>query len=267
MQAHRDGLIKGIDVSRHQESIDWMAMKAAGVAFVYIKATEGVTYQDPKYKEHYAGAKRAGLKIGFYHYARPYNDPRKEVANLLEKTKYLHRDLPYALDIETDEDKFGRTHISDFSVLWLEELERLGGGKPIVYTYTHFAKTCLDQRLAAWPVWIAHYNTKQPGANGIWDNWVAHQYTSDNDGLPYPGRLDVNVAEPKFIYGEEKTVEKKEFADVPDTHWARADIAEAAEDGLLVGYPDETFRPNDPVTRAQLAVVIARVRKLEGKVK
>lgn len=198
MQTRSDKHIVGIDVSHHQGEIDWMKMRAAGVRFVYIKATEGVTYQDPAMQRHYIGAKRAGLKVGFYHYARPYNDPREEVKNLLATTRLFPHDLPYALDIETNEGKFGLDHITLFCKLWLSTIETRTGETPIVYTYTHFAKSYLDKELGKWPVWIAHYKASKPGDNGIWDTWAAWQYTSDNDGLPYPGRLDVNVMEPEF---------------------------------------------------------------------
>lgn len=199
MQAKSPTNIRGIDVSHHQGNIDWMQIRAAGIQFVYIKSTEGVTYQDPKFKEHYTGAKRAGLKIGFYHYARPYNDPRKEVANLLETTKDFPHDLPFALDIETNEDKFNRDHTTNFCLLWLQEIEKLTGETPIIYTYTHFARNYLGPELIHWPVWIAHYGTDRPGDNGIWGSWAIFQYTSDGSLPGYNGRLDMNVMEASFL--------------------------------------------------------------------
>ena len=36
---------RGIDVSRHQKTIDWEKVAADNVQFVYIKATEGATLQ------------------------------------------------------------------------------------------------------------------------------------------------------------------------------------------------------------------------------
>lgn len=42
-------------------------------------------------------------------------------------------------------------------------------------------------------------------------------------------------------------------------HWAEADIVEAAKAGLLRGDPDGRFRPDDKVTRAELAAVAARL--------
>jgi GH25 family lysozyme M1 (1,4-beta-N-acetylmuramidase) len=34
---------QGIDVSHFQATVDWASVKAAGVSFVYIKATEGTS--------------------------------------------------------------------------------------------------------------------------------------------------------------------------------------------------------------------------------
>ncbi len=47
------------------------------------------------------------------------------------------------------------------------------------------------------------------------------------------------------------------FSDL-DGHWAQSAIVEAAGKGLAHGYPDGTFRPDRPVTRAEFAAFIAR---------
>lgn len=258
MQAKTEKHIKGVDVSRHQPDMPWMEMRAEGIQFAYIKATEGVTYQDPKFKDHYMGAKRAGLKIGFYHYARPYNDPREEVKNLLNTTKDFPHDLPFALDIETNENKFGREHITFFCKVWLETIEQITGETPVIYTYTHFAKQYLGKELAKWPLWIAHYGVDRPGDNGIWDRWMVFQYTSDGGLKSYKGRLDLNVMEPDFFNGKR---EKRVFSDVSPDHWAYADIIWAKEQGLLVGDNYGNFNPDQPVTRAQLAAVLRRLKE------
>lgn len=50
------------------------------------------------------------------------------------------------------------------------------------------------------------------------------------------------------------------FTDVTG-HWAQSFIQEVAQAGLLKGDPDGKFRPDDPVTRAELAVVLSRLLK------
>jgi hypothetical protein len=47
------------------------------------------------------------------------------------------------------------------------------------------------------------------------------------------------------------------FEDVPATHWAAGFIAQLACDGIVSGYSDGTFRPQNPTTRAQLAKMLA----------
>lgn len=52
------------------------------------------------------------------------------------------------------------------------------------------------------------------------------------------------------------------FADVSG-HWAESDITALARAGLLGGYQDGTFRPERPVTRAEVVAVLVRLLGLE----
>lgn len=47
-------------------------------------------------------------------------------------------------------------------------------------------------------------------------------------------------------------------------HWAEADIVAAAQAGLVNGYPDDTFRPDEPITRLQFTVILVRALGLTG---
>lgn len=49
------------------------------------------------------------------------------------------------------------------------------------------------------------------------------------------------------------------FSDVSESHWAKSYITELAGRGILTGFPDGKFRPNEPVTRAQFAALVASV--------
>jgi hypothetical protein len=48
------------------------------------------------------------------------------------------------------------------------------------------------------------------------------------------------------------------FADLPATHWAAGWVEALAELGVTAGYPDGTFHPDEPLTRAEAAVLLAR---------
>lgn len=56
------------------------------------------------------------------------------------------------------------------------------------------------------------------------------------------------------------------FRDVPETHWGQTSIQRAVQAGFLSGYPDQTFRPDQPVSRVQVMVAISSGLDLETDV-
>lgn len=57
---------------------------------------------------------------------------------------------------------------------------------------------------------------------------------------------------------EVKEMAYKDDAEIPA--WAKAAVDQVTADGLMQGDTNGNFRPNDPVTRAELAVVLARLK-------
>ncbi|HHT46590.1 MAG TPA: S-layer homology domain-containing protein, partial [Firmicutes bacterium] len=49
------------------------------------------------------------------------------------------------------------------------------------------------------------------------------------------------------------------FSDVPETSWFYKAVSSAVEAGIVSGYPDGTFRPQDTITRQEAAVVLFRL--------
>ena len=54
---------------------------------------------------------------------------------------------------------------------------------------------------------------------------------------------------------------EKETVDDVTGHWAEKEIRRCMERGILKGYPDGSFAPDKPVTRAELAAVLDRLNK------
>lgn len=53
------------------------------------------------------------------------------------------------------------------------------------------------------------------------------------------------------------------FADVPDGYWAKQPIENNATVGLVEGYPDKTFRPENALSRAELATLLVRAKGIK----
>lgn len=51
------------------------------------------------------------------------------------------------------------------------------------------------------------------------------------------------------------------YTDVPDSHWASKYVASMNRLGVIKGYEDATFRPNESITREQAMVMISRILK------
>lgn len=63
--------------------------------------------------------------------------------------------------------------------------------------------------------------------------------------------------------GKRPKEEKEMNKDDVKGHWAEASIRKAMEKGVIKGYADGTFKPDEPVTRAQLAVILDRLGLLK----
>ena len=53
------------------------------------------------------------------------------------------------------------------------------------------------------------------------------------------------------------------FKDVAETHWAAKAIDELSEKGIIKGYEDGTFRPDEPISRAEVAVMLSRLMEVK----
>ena len=55
------------------------------------------------------------------------------------------------------------------------------------------------------------------------------------------------------------------FSDVPANVWYAGVVAAAAKAGIVKGFEDGTFRPDEPITREQVAAMVTRALKVAGK--
>ena len=54
------------------------------------------------------------------------------------------------------------------------------------------------------------------------------------------------------------------YSDVPSNHWAYYAIQYLAERGIMTGYPDGSFKPNNPLRREETAVLLTRLFGIQG---
>ena len=64
-------------------------------------------------------------------------------------------------------------------------------------------------------------------------------------------------------YQGEKYYNKAIFSDVPQKHWANSVIDKGVNGGLVAGYPDGKFKPNNHVTRTEALVTLSKGLNME----
>lgn len=181
----------GIDVSHWQGNINFEEVRQDGIKIVYMKASQGTTFIDPKFEQNYLMAKENGLLVGVYHYmvARSISDAVAEAnffANVISEKEI---DCKLAMDFE-DFGSLNREQINVIALAFLEELERITGKETVVYSNTYTARTIFYGEITNYPLWVAHYGVNNPADNGNWDYWVGFQYTSTGRVNGISGNVD-----------------------------------------------------------------------------
>jgi lysozyme len=195
-------VIRGIDVSNHQQRIDWTRVRADGIAFAIVKASEGVSFADPKYAAHVAGARSVGIRTGAYHFARPdtpgdndlaaaRRDARAEADWFLALAAPKRGDLLPALDLETA--GLPPQAMIAWTRAWLDRVRSRTGVRPLVYTYPYFWQELGDtSQFRSFPLWIANYGVREPTLPGGWRRHTIWQHTATGRVPGIPGRVDLN---------------------------------------------------------------------------
>lgn len=186
--------IVGIDISHHNGSLDFVAMKKAGIEFVYAKATQGAGFRDPKFRENVFKSKAAGIPIGAYHYLSPDIDAIAQIHNFLDAINGMDLDLCPVLDWEEKSHVPAKTQAAIAS-LWLESIEKKVNKVPMIYTGPYFfqddmkSPKCFDK----YRLWIAHYNVTEPKIPKPWTKCDVHQFTESGKISGVKGNFDKNV--------------------------------------------------------------------------
>lgn len=188
----RDGPPRGIDVSSHDHAngrtIDWAAEAADGLAFAFVKATEGTTYLNPYFHADYHAAKDAGIIVGAYVFARPDDPDAVGQADFLVDNMNWANDgttIPPMVDLEwpyfpAPTMCYGLS--PEEMVAWIakfvERVEERIGRPPTIYTNVHWWNPCTasSSAFARYPLDVSSCNASPPRLPGWEDNWTFWQW-------------------------------------------------------------------------------------------
>ena len=220
--------LSGIDISNWQSDID-----AGAVAgdFVICKATEGTGYVSPSCNKQYQSAKKAGKKLGVYHYANG-GDYKAEADYFIKNIKGYIGEAILCLDWESQNNpKFNSGQDKTWVKNWCDYVYQQTGVKPLVYVSASYRN--LVNGIGDYGLWVAQYadnNTtgyqSTPWNEGAY-SCAIRQYSSHGRISGYGGNLDLD----KF-YGDKAAWDK-----YANPSGAASPSTNEAEEGMALSYP------------------------------
>ncbi|MFD0393321.1 glycoside hydrolase family 25 protein [Streptomyces nogalater] len=160
-------MLTGIDVSSYQSSTP----DVGGLSFVFVKATEGVSYINPKQSAQAAYARAAGAIVGFYHFARP-GDVQAQAQFFVDQCNSVDGDI-LAIDWEDP-----GVSCADKDAL-LKAVKKLRPThKVILYCNRTYWLDVDTTSYCEDGLWIADYS-HPAGQPAIEHPWLFHQYSQD----------------------------------------------------------------------------------------
>ena len=112
-------------------------------------------------------------------------------------------------------------------------------------TKTHWANLCIEGM----------------GAEGVMKGYLDKSFRPNGTMT----RTEFAATMIKAFPDAAKVREAPDFADVDANFWGKDAIANAYEKGFLTGYLDNTFKPAQPITRAQAIIVIAKAQQFTSE--
>ncbi len=189
--------VRGVDVSRYQGEVDWQTLSEEGIAFAFIKATEGSAYVDPNFEANWADASGTGLRIGAYHFFSFESSGLKQAENFRNAVKRVDGMLPPVIDVEyygafrsvkdIDADQI-KKELRDL----VDELTSEYGMRPVIYVDQASYETIVKGGFDDCDLWYRSVYSPVPEAA----DWTFWQYSNRHVLKGYAGQeryVDMNV--------------------------------------------------------------------------
>lgn len=190
--------VHGIDAARYQGVIDFDAARRAGVSFAWLKGTEGGDRVDPGFAQNLAGARRAGVPVGAYHFYYFCRSAEEQARWFIRNVPRKAGDLPPVLDIEWNHTSPSCKKRPDAATVrqemhvFIDALTAHYGTRPVIYTTVDFWRENALGKLGNYDFWLrsvaAHPQITYPGAR-----WVFWQYTGSGVVPGVGGEVDINA--------------------------------------------------------------------------
>jgi lysozyme len=179
----------GVDISEYQADVDMQKLASQGISFVYMKATEGSSFEDSRFVQNWENAAACGMPAGAYHFFSFDSPGRMQAENFINRIGDLDGRLIPAVDVEFYADKRENqpdpaevtAQLRDF----LNALEAAYHVKPMIYCPREIYEKYIMGYFDEYPRWIRSVYYPASFEAGV--SWVIWQYCDTGELEGYEG--------------------------------------------------------------------------------
>jgi len=189
----------GIDVSDHQDAIDWATVASDGISFAMLRVgwrgnTEGGLYVDERFYENLSEAHAAGIACGAYFYsqATSLEEVQEEAAFVCDLLQGCTLEYPVAFDFEAEPGTrvtyVDRGTIEEMAGTFCEAIAA-AGFTPMLYGNTYDLARYGQHAYDGPAIWCAEYDG-DPSFDGVTSIW---QYSNAGVVAGIESEVDLNL--------------------------------------------------------------------------
>lgn len=193
-----DKVMKGIDLSYHEGTVDWGAVKG-NIDFAIIRAGYGKNNIDTQAKNNIKGCQDNGIPFGLYWFSYAYTVEmaKQEAKYLIEFAKDCVPLMPVYFDFEYDSDRWAMKKgaiitpelLHQMATAFCEELENAGYYVGIYANNDYIVEKYGESIFKTYDLWYARWAVDTPDRSAnLW------QYTDKGVVPGINGYVDMNYA-------------------------------------------------------------------------
>ena len=173
-----------MDLSHHNDKVDFEVLKQNNISFAYIKSTEGTSLVDKNYKRNVKQAREQHIVSGAYHFYIFSLSGYEQAVHFLQNSEFKTGDLMPALDIETSENN---PYVQDSAYLqrltseikiFNNEVYKHLGKQPVIYCNMEMYQLVIKDNFSENMLWIVDINNEPDSEIVKWSLW---QYTHNKE--------------------------------------------------------------------------------------
>lgn len=207
--------LTGIDVSSHNQYIDWYSVKQDEIDFAMIRvgyrgAQEGILHEDAYFNTNMQAAIQNKIKVGAYFFSSAITEDEidEEVNMVLNEIRNYKIDMPIVFDMEEFEkggriDNLTQGQRTNLALRFCGKIKKAGYDPMIYGNMTWLYQNYDFEKISKYPIWLASYSSDCP----MEDKFEMWQYSNIGQVNGVEGDVDINI----YIYKRNDMIDFEKF--------------------------------------------------------